>query len=120
MQLGIPFHKIKSDVTRYENKIKCFKEAAKSNAQYKHGTNIILFQEYLVGIEHLRKDFDRRNQFSPLVEEPQKGSSIMTTIEDFKERLQILIGEISSGNANEEFKNMLPKNFTSTTFKGNG
>ena len=36
-----------------------------------------------------------------------EGSSIMTTMEYLKERLQVLIGEITSGNTHKELKNEL-------------
>ena len=37
----------------------------------------------------------------------QTGSSILTSINDIKERLQILVGEITSGNTNKTLKNEL-------------
>ena len=38
---------------------------------------------------------------------PQKGTSIMTTMNDLIERMKILLGEIESGNTNKVLKNEL-------------
>ena len=73
----------------------------------KRGQNLIAKQEEHQRnlenyIQYLRYLKQRINQL-----ETQEGSSIMTTIHDLKERLQILIGEITSGNTSKALKNEL-------------
>ena len=74
-----------------------------------HYINVVLFKEYLAYLKHRLEGLDRRDD--PLVEEPdeQQGSSNMTTISDLKEKLQIMLGEITSGNTSKILKNELAK-----------
>ena len=66
--------------------------------QEEHNRNAVNLAQYIRYIKYRK---------SLLEEQQQDGSSILTSIKDIKDRLQILVGEITSGNTNKALKNEL-------------